>query len=166
MNNQIIGKKLLLMGSKAFNSGKLPVQIRNKIDQAIERKMTIIVGEAPGANRVFQDYLASCNYREVIVGHARSMRYNAGKWVTRKYGEKLRERENNMILACDSAIIIWSDKSSVIAENLEILKNLGKPVFIYEYSNITNTGKAGWLDPEKIFDPYFGWKERMRKKKP
>jgi hypothetical protein len=41
-----------------------------------------------------------CNmkgYRNVVVGHARSMRYNAGGWKTVQYGTDLkgRERERN-----------------------------------------------------------------------
>jgi hypothetical protein len=24
--------------------------------------------------------------------------------------------------------------------------------------------KAGWLDPERVYDPYYNWKEYMRKK--
>jgi hypothetical protein len=31
---------------------------------------------------------------------------------------------------CDSAIVIWTDNSGVIAKNLELLKNLGKPAFL------------------------------------
>jgi len=153
------------MGSKAFKEKKLPHSVSKKIDQAMMRKMTVIVGEAPGANRAFQDYLASSNYHKVIIGHAKSIRYNAGNWKTRKFGDKVRERENKMILVCDSAIIIWADKSGVIAENLEVLKRLGKPTFLYEYSNETQTGKASWLDPNRVYDPYFFWKEHMRKKK-
>jgi hypothetical protein len=165
IGNEITGKTLLLMGSKAFGKRKLPLVISKKIDQAMTRKMTVIVGEAPGANRAFQDYLASCNYQKVIVGHAKSIRYNAGNWKTKKFGDKVRERENKMILTCDSAIIIWTDKSGVIAENLELLKRLGKSTFLYEYSNETQTGKASWLDPNRVYDPYFFWKEYMRRKK-
>ena len=163
--NQLKGKTLLLMGSKAYKNKKLPVSVRKKLDSAIDRKMNIVVGEAPGANRLFQDYLAAVDYRRVVVGHAKSIRYNAGQWKTRQYGEQVRERENKMILMCDSAIIIWTDKSGVIAENLEVLKRLNKPTFLYEYSNTTGKGKASWLDQDMVYDPYFFWKERMRREK-
>ena len=165
MKSELSGKTLLLMGSKAFKNKKLPPDVREKLTEAISRRMNIIVGEAPGANRLFQDYLASVDYRKVIVGHAKSMRYNAGEWNTRQYGDNVRERENKMILMCDSAIIIWTDKSGVIAENLEVLKKLNKPTYLYEYSNVTGQGKAGWLDPDRVYDPYFFWRERMREKR-
>ena len=72
------GRKLLLMGSSAFRPRELPIEVREKIDEAIESGMTIIVGEASGANRLCQDYLKSRSYRNVVVGHAVKLRYNAG----------------------------------------------------------------------------------------
>jgi hypothetical protein len=76
-------KKLLLMGSLAFKTDELPSVVRKKIDDAIGQSMTIIVGEAHGACRRYQDYLKSKNYGKVIVGHARSIRYNVGDWNTK-----------------------------------------------------------------------------------
>lgn len=65
----------------------------------------------------------------------------------------------------DSAIIIWTNHSGVIAENLEQLKNLGKPTFICEHSTRTNTTEVGWLDPKRTYDPYYHMKEYFMKKK-
>jgi hypothetical protein len=162
---RFVGRKLLLMGSKAFRAGKLPAVLAKKLDEAMARKMKIIVGEVPGPCRLFQDYLKRRNYMNVVVGHAKSIRYNAGGWKTKQYGMSVTEREKNMIEECDSAIIVWQDNSGVIAENLELLKRLGKPTFLYEYYTRPDTKKADWLDPERTYDPYYNWKEFMRKKK-
>lgn len=159
------GKRLLLMGSKAFRAEKLPVEITERLEPAIESHMVIIVGEAPGACRLYQDYLQSKGYREVLVGHAKSLRYNVGNWTTRKYGNDLRERERRMIEDCDSALAIWVDHSGVIAENLELLKRLGKPTFLYEASTQTSVTHAGWIDPERIYDPYYHLKDSYRKQR-
>jgi hypothetical protein len=153
------------MGSKAFRAERLPTEVAAKLDAAISRNMTILVGEALGACRLYQDYLNSRGYRNVIVGHAKSMRYNAGNWKTIQYGMDLKERERRMIENCDSAIAIWTDNSGVIAENLELLKNLGKPAFLYECSIRTNTTEVGWLDPRRTYDHYYHLKEYFRKKK-
>jgi hypothetical protein len=150
------------MGSKAFRAKDLPAEVAEKVDEAVACKMTIIVGEALGTCRLFQDYLHSRSYRNVIVGHAKSLRYNAGSWKTQKYGDDLKERERGMIEDCDSAIVIWSDSSGVIAENLELLKRFGKPAFLYECSSQTNMTQAGWLDPERVYDPYYYMKEYYR----
>ena len=159
------GKKMLLMGSSAFKAEELPAEVKERIDEAIVRDITIIVGEAFGACRLFQDYLASKDYRNVIVGHAVRLRYNAGNWKDFQYGKDLKERERSMIEDCDSAIIMWMNNSGVIAENLELLKRLGKPTFLYEYSSKTNTAKAGELDPKRDYDPYYFMKEHYRKLK-
>jgi hypothetical protein len=151
---ELKGSKLLLMGSKAFLEKKLPTEVASKIDEAISRNMTILVAEAQGACRLYQDYLLSKGYRNVIVGHAKSMRYNAGGWRTVQYGTDLKTRERRMIEECDSAIVIWTNSSGVIAENLEKLKNLGKQTFLCEYSSQTGQKEDDWLDPGRTYDPY------------
>jgi len=164
-HDKFAGTRLLLMGSKAFKTEELPNEVVERIDEALAQNVTVIVGEAQGACRLFQDYLQSKGYTNVIVGHAKSMRYNAGNWQTRQYGIDLKERERRMIEDCDSAIIIWTDSSGVIAENLELLKKLDKPTFLYEHSTKTNAAKAGWLDPNRTYDPYHHIKEYYRKQK-
>lgn len=81
------------MGSKAYRARRLPVSLTRKIDEALDRKMKIMVGEVPGACRLFQDYLKRNNYINVVVGHAKSIRYNAGEWKTKQYGTNVTERE-------------------------------------------------------------------------
>jgi len=158
-------KKLLLMGSSAFKAKELPTEIKERIDDAIEGGVTIIVGEAPGANRLYQDYLKTKGYRNVVVGHAIKLRYNAGNWKVVQYGKNLKERERNMIEDCDSAIIIWVNNSGVIAENLELLKRLGKPTYLHEYYSETGQATAGELDPQRIYDPFYYMKEYYRQQK-
>lgn len=101
----------------------------------------------------------------MIVGHAVRLSHNAGSWKDVQYGRNLKERERRMIEDCDSAIIIRVNNSGVIAENLELLKRLGKPTYLYEYSSETGTAKAGEIDPERIYDPYYYMKEYYRKQK-
>ena len=158
-------KKLLLMGSSAFKAGELPVEVKERIDLAIDRGMKIIVGEAHGASRLFQDYLKEKRYRNVVVGHAIRLRYNAGNWKDVQYGKNLKERERKMIEDCDSAVVIWMNNSGVIAENLELLKRLKKPTFLYEYSSKTDEAKTGELDPRRIYDPFYYMKEHSKKRK-
>jgi hypothetical protein len=156
------GGRLLLMGSSAFNAEELPTVVRERIDEAMARNMTMVVGEARGACRRYQDYLSSKSYMDVIVGHARSIRYNAGDWRTVQYGDDLKEREKAMIEECDSAIIIWVNESSVIAENLERLKRLGKPTFVYEYSTRDGSERFGELDPTRSYSRYYRMRPSFR----
>ena len=158
-------KRLLLMGSSAFKNRELPVDVTQRIDRAVECGMTIVVGEAPGANRLYQDYLKKKGYRNVIVGHAVRLRYNAGNWKDVKYGRDLKAREKKMIEDCDSAVVIWMNNSGVIANDLEILKRLGKPTFVYECSSETDEVRAGELDPNRIYDQFYYMKERYKKQR-
>ena len=70
-----------------------------------------------------------------------------------------------MIEDCDSAIVIWMNKSSVIAEDLELLKRLRKPTYLYEYSSETDHVRAGELDPKRTYDRFYHMKEHYRKQK-
>jgi hypothetical protein len=150
------------MGSSAFKAEELPAVVRERIDEAMDQDMTIVVGEARGACRRFQDYLGSKGYRDVVVGHARSIRYNVGDWRTIQYGDDLKERERRMIEDCDSAVIIWVNQSSVIAENLERLKRLGKPTFVYEYSTGDGSESFGELDPARSYSRYYRMRPSFR----
>lgn len=152
-------KKLLLMGSSAFRDRELPVEVTERIDEAMESGMKIIVGEAPGANRLYQDYLKASGYRNVVVGHAVRLRYNAGNWRDVQYGKNLKERERKMIEDCDSAVVIWMNKSGVIAEDLELLKRMRKPTYVYECSSETDHVRAGEIDPRRIYDPFYHMKK-------
>ncbi len=104
-------------------------------------------------------------YRNVVVGHAVRLRYNAGKWKDVQYGKDLKERERKMIEDCDYAIVIWMNHSGVIAENLELLKRLQKSTFLYECSSETDEVKAGELDSKRTYDPFCYMKEHYRKRK-
>lgn len=154
------------MGSSAYGAERLHPRVRERLDNAMGLGMTVIVGEAKGASRAFQDYLASSGCQKVIVGHARSIRYNAGGWETRKYGDNLKERERNMIEDCDTAIIIWVNQSSVIAENLEKLKRHGKPTLLHEVDTEKGTERVGDLDPTRIYSRYYASARYYRKEKP
>jgi len=158
-------KKLLLMGSSKFKARELPLEVRDRIDDAMAENMTIIVGEASGASRLYQDYLNSKAYRNVVVGHAVRLRYNAGNWRAVQYGKNLKEREKAMIEDCDSAIIIWADNSGQIAKNLELLKRLRKTTFLYEYSTKTNKARAGILDPKRTYDKFYYVQQHYTKRK-
>jgi hypothetical protein len=153
------------MGSSAFKARDLPAEVKERIDEAVKRGMTIIVGEAPGASRLHQDYLNAKGYRNVVVGHAVRLRYNAGNWKVVQYGKNLKERERNMIEDCDSAIVIWVNNSGVIAENLELLKRLGKPTYLYEYCSETDQATAGELDPKRTYDIFYYMKDYHRRQK-
>jgi hypothetical protein len=150
--------KMLLMGSSKYREDELPSEIQQILDTAIQHEMIFIVAEAHGSCRLYQDYLAEKKYNNVIIGHARSIRYNAGNWPDYKYGDNLKEREINMIRDCVSAVVIWQDNSGVIAENLENLKKLSKPTYLFEYHSRTGSVSSSMLDPDRIYRVFYPYK--------
>lgn len=146
------GGTLLLMGSSAF-SGGLPPDVARLLDEAMEREMSILVGEAHGASRAFQDHLASRRYPNVVVGYANKVRYNAGNWPTESYGACLLEKERAMIEECDCAVAIWTNRSGVIAQDLEYLKKLGKPTYVHQCRTGSRAARGEWLNPRMSCRP-------------
>jgi hypothetical protein len=57
------------------------------------------------------------------------------------------------------------NKSSVIATNLERLKGLKKPTYLYECSSDSPAVYSGPLDPNRIYDHYFYQKLQKKKRK-
>lgn len=104
---------------------------------------------------MFQNYLKSINYSNVIVGHAKKIRYNTGNWPETKFGDDLLEREKKMIEYCDYAIIIWVNNSGVIGKNLELLKKLSKPTFIYEYNTKSKERKFSSIDKNRKYSSLY-----------
>ena len=139
------------MGSSAYKGEGLPPEVAEVLDGALDRGVDVVVGEARGSCRAFQDHLAARGYGDVVVGHAKSIRYNAGGWPTHMYGDDVQSRERGMIDDCDSAIIIWVNRSGVIAKNLERLKRQGKPTYVYELSTRDGGSSFGPLDPGRSY---------------
>ena len=66
-----------------------------------------------------------------------------------------------MIWDCDWAVVIWQDNSGVIAENLELLKKLGMPTFLYEYDSSEGIVQTGELDPRRSYRKFYPyWRRR------
>ena len=145
---ELEGGTLLLMASNAFKGRELPDKVALELNEAMARNMRILVGEATGC-RGFQDHLHRARYPLVTVGHMRKVRYNAGDWPTQAFGDDLEEKELRMIEECDSAIVIWVNKSGVIARNIQSLKKQYKPVFLYECWTDTSNVNSGWVEYER-----------------
>jgi hypothetical protein len=74
--------KIFIGGSRAVS--KLNAVIRARIDDVvISRGHTVIVGDANGADKAVQQYLADRHYPHVVVFCMESCRNNIGSWPTR-----------------------------------------------------------------------------------
>lgn len=66
----------------------------------------------------------------------------------------MEERERKVIEDRDFAVIIWVDYSIVIAQNFDLLKNLGKSTHVHECSASDNRSRFGEIDSTRVYSVY------------
>jgi len=68
---------------------RLNAQVKERLDNIVKQNLTVLVGDANGADKAVQRYLAQCGYREVVVYCMEVCRNNVGDWPTRSHTAKL-----------------------------------------------------------------------------
>lgn len=129
---------VFLSGSR--NISHLNDMIRSRIQNMMDRGFHVVVGDANGADKAFQDYLADRGYRNVAVFCAgRVCRNNLGGWNVHEVlvDPKLKgrafytQKDKEMAATADYGFVVWDGKSAgSIANVYELLKN-GKRAVVY-----------------------------------
>jgi hypothetical protein len=129
---------VFLSGSRKIS--RLNDDIRIRLQKITEQHFRVIVGDANGADKAFQTYLADHHYDNVVVYCAGDVcRNNVGVWEQKNISvnHKLTGREfyavkdKAMADEADYGFVLWDGKSAGSINNvLEMMKN-GKPVIIY-----------------------------------
>jgi hypothetical protein len=158
---------------KIFISGSMRIKnidkkVIERINNIIDSKYEVIVGDADGVDSSIQSYLASKDVKSVTVYCTGSQpRNNIGRWVlkqiktdkkpgTRDY---FTAKDISMSEDCDYGLMIWDSKSTGTLSNvLELLtQNKASLVFVnklkkfYEISNISAFEKLITLMSESAF---------------
>jgi hypothetical protein len=138
---------VFLSGSRQIS--RLNDLIRARLKKMIDQEFQIVVGDANGADKALQGYLAKANYHNVVVFCAGdTCRNNVGGWQVRNIEVDSRlkgrdfyaEKDKAMASQADYGFVLWDGRSSgSIGNILELMKN-GKPVIVY-------------FGPEKTFYP-------------
>ena len=114
--------------------------VRQRLDNMVDKRFDIVVGDANGADKAMQAYLAEINYTQVTVFFVGpEPRNNMGSWSTQNVSAPanltgrdfytLKDKE--MAREADFGLVLWDGKSAgSIANALEMLK-LGKKVVVY-----------------------------------
>jgi hypothetical protein len=74
---------VFVAGSRAIS--KLNDQIRERLDNIMRQQLSVLVGDANGADRAIQTYLAKCAYGNVTVYSMEVCRNNVGDWPIRHH---------------------------------------------------------------------------------
>jgi len=111
------------------------------LDNIIGKGLTVIVGDANGADRAIQSYLASKNYDKVeVFCMAGGCRNNVGNWLTRVITVRPESRrdfayystkDRAMGEEADYALMLWDGKSRGTLTNIRDLVRQEKPVVVY-----------------------------------
>lgn len=133
---------------------ELPKEIQNKIQQYMNEKKTILVGDAPGIDRQVQDFLNDHGYMDVeVYSPGKKVRYSANeKWNTNLVdvpgaeegsGEWLRGKDEAMTNRADEGLaIILDEGAKATRNNVERLGNQNKKCDVFQ---LNKNGKDKWV---------------------
>ena len=138
-------EKIFIAGSRKL--ARLSKEVKKRIDKIIAKGFTVVVGDANGADKAVQQYLANKHYENVIVHCMAGMcRNNLGNWTIREINAApgatgfhyYSAKDRFMAEEADYGLMLWDGKSRGTFANIEDLVRQEKPVVIY-------------LAPEKSF---------------
>ncbi len=124
-------------GSRAVS--KLNAPLRTRIDDFMRRGDTVLIGDANGADKAVQQYLAARGYRNVIVFCMEQCRNNLGAWPTRSVKPPGARRDFSYYAAKDfvmaqeakCGVMLWDAKSKGTLQNMLNLVGAGKRTLVY-----------------------------------
>jgi hypothetical protein len=129
---------IFVAGSRHIS--RLPAEVKKRLDTMIEKRFQILVGDANGADKALQQYLAHKDYPNVIV-HCmeRHCRNNIGHWPTRELAAPKGVRgfdfysikDRAMADAAEYGLMLWDGKSKGTINNVVNLSRGQKPVVVY-----------------------------------
>ena len=131
-------KKVFIGGSRKIS--RLNDQLRKRLDQIIQKKLQVLLGDANGSDKAVQAYLAECGYRNVqIFCSAGDCRNNLGPWEVKSVRPPHNRRDFEFFTAKDAAMaqeadvgfMLWDGQSSGTLVNAARLIAAGKPVVVY-----------------------------------
>jgi hypothetical protein len=129
---------VFVAGSRQIS--RLPAEVRARLDTMIEKGFRILVGDANGADKAVQRYLANKSYANVLVHCMKDhCRNNVGNWPTRQVVPRPGARgfdyyagkDRAMADAAEYGLMLWDGKSKGTINNIVSLSRDGKPVVVY-----------------------------------
>jgi hypothetical protein len=150
--------KVMLSGSRSINS--IPAVVESKITQICKSGVTFLVGDAPGADTLFQKLLLDFKYSKVIIHHVDQYpRNNLGSWnsirveTTRKTKNWLYfgKKDIEMTKSCNISLVIWDGRSDGSVLNCFRALNQDKQVLLFNSHQQSEVKLENMIDFEKYF---------------
>jgi hypothetical protein len=120
--------------------GRMNSELAHRLNNIMDKRLCVIVGDANGFDRAAQAYLADNGYREVLVYCTEGKcRNNVGDWPIRavEYHGKDRGREfytakdDAMLREADFGLFAWDGKSQGTLRNVRMMAERQRPSSIY-----------------------------------
>lgn len=129
---------VFLGGSRRI--ARLDDKIRSRLDALLDRDLWMFVGDANGADRALQQYLAERGYHRVVVyAVTGALRNNVGEWEVRHVDaphgargfDRYSVKDRQMARDASYGFMLWDGKSRGTLANVRSLLALGKPVAVH-----------------------------------
>ncbi len=130
--------KVFIAGSRQLS--RLTADVKRRIDTMAEKGFTILVGDANGADKAVQRYLAEKGYRNVVVHcMANNCRNNLGSWPGREIigppGARgfayYSTKDQAMVDDAAYGLMLWDGESKGTLNNVVNMLRQDKPVVVY-----------------------------------
>ena len=130
--------KVFIAGSRHLS--RLIADVKRRIDTIIDKGFTILVGDANGADKAVQRYLADKEYDNVIVHcMAEHYRNNVASWPTREVAAPKGARgftyyatkDQAMVDAAAYGLMLWDGESKGTLNSVINMVRQDKPVVVY-----------------------------------
>lgn len=140
---------VVFISGKVKYDRRISKRIQNELDSVMKANAKVIVGDAPGADKRVQDYLAEKSYRNVEVYTTdNEARNNVGNWKVNKISsdgytderEVRRQKDIAMTNAATRGFAISSDddrEDSATSLNIKRMKEQGKQIDLYDFKKET-----------------------------
>jgi hypothetical protein len=129
---------VFLSGSRAIS--RINDEIRQRIDNIVEKDFNIVVGDANGADKAMQSYLAEISYPHVTVYYVgEKSRNNVGDWQSENVAvsgnltgrDFYTVKDKEMARRADFGLVLWDGKSSGSVANVLEMLRFSKKVVVY-----------------------------------
>lgn len=129
---------VFLSGSRKIS--RINDSIRQRIDNIIEKNFNIVIGDANGADKAMQTYLAEIGYPHVTVYYVgEKSRNNVGNWQSKNVAvsgnltgrDFYTVKDKEMARRADFGLVLWDGQSAGSMANILEMTKFGKKVAVY-----------------------------------
>jgi len=129
---------VFIAGSRALS--KLNAQVKERLDNILRKEFIVLVGDANGADKAVQRYLAERRYRNVVVYCMEVCRNNVGNWPIRSHSaDQAAKRDRHyygikdrtMARDASCGFMVWDGISKGTLTNVVNLLDYDKKVLLF-----------------------------------